>query len=236
MGALNDDVVGLLIKISSDSEDAQADIGKLRSKYDSELKAIESSGKTTFLSLGNSIGLSAEQMATMQVVLPAVGSAIATVTSAAIGLGAAIFQLAKNASDAGSQIHDLSEQTGLSATTISSIKFAADQSGSSIEEFAQGMTRFSRTVSDAAHGSDEAKEKLKRLGIDPQEALRDLDGALAKAFQKIYDSPAGVQQASVAMDAFGKTGDRLIPTINAAQGSLSGLIDRANEVGAVIDD
>src|SRR2546423_7256348 len=38
------------------------------------------------------------------------------------------------------------------------------------------------------------------------------------------------------MDAFGKTGDRLIPTINAAQGSLSGLIDRANEVGAVIDD
>jgi hypothetical protein len=158
------------------------------------------------------------------------------ITGAVTTVGIAVFDLAKETSDYGSIIHDLGEKTGLSAETISSIKFAADQSGSSIEDFSQGLVRFEKTVGEAARGSDEAKAKLIRLGIDPKAAINDLEGALGKAFKTIHDAPPGIRQTNAAMDAFGKSGASLIPTINAADGDLKKLVQTAKNLGVTFSD
>jgi hypothetical protein len=158
-------------------------------------------------------------------------------TAASAGIGTVIttgFMLAKSASEWGSEIHDASEQTGRSTEMISALKMATDQSGGSLSDLTAGFKIFSKTIGDAARGSDEAKDKLRRLGIDPQEAINDLDGALAKAFKTINDAPPGVKQTNAALDAFGRSGANLIPTIRSFDGDLAGLIKRAKELGVTL--
>lgn len=138
--------------------------------------------------------------------------AIALLGVGAISAGVALYGLAKSASDYGSEIFDASEKTGLSAETLSAFKLAADQSSSSLDEVTAGITKFSKTVGEAALGSDKAAEALTRLGIEPKKAIDDLDGALGDVFKRIAALPPGVQQSKAAMDAFGKSGANLLPT------------------------
>lgn len=162
--------------------------------------------------------------------------AIALVGTVAVGAGVALFGFAKAASDYGSEIFDASEKTGLSAETLSSFKLAADQSSSSLEQVTAGVTKFSKTVGEAALGSEEATAKLKRLGIEPQAAMKDLDGALGDVFKRIAALPPGVTQSKAAMDAFGKSGADLLPFIKSFNGDLPALIAKCKELGIVLTD
>lgn len=163
--------------------------------------------------------------------------AIAIVATTVAAAGLAIFELTKKAAEAALELEHMVEQTGLSAKTITSLKFAADESGKSIEGLGRGMKLFELTVAQAAQGSDKAGEALKRLGITSKEALQDLDGALAKVFKRIYEAPEGIEKVSLAADAFGKRiGPQLIPLIQAFHGNLGELIKRAEELGVTLDE
>jgi hypothetical protein len=228
------DSVELLFKIKADSSSAQSDIKKLRSVFEAETKAIERFGSDTFLKLGNSIGLTGGQMAGLAKAAPIAGAAIAAVAGTVAGLAAGLLSLVKATSDYGSAIHDSAEKTGLSTGFLSAYKLAADQSSGSMADLETAVKFFSKTVADAARGSDEAKDKLRRLGIDPQEAIKDLEGALAKAFKTIHDAPEGIEQTSAATDAFSRSGANLITTIKSFNGDVSEMIKRAKEVGAIL--
>lgn len=162
--------------------------------------------------------------------------AIALLGTVSVGAIAGLYGLAKAASDYGSEIFDASEKTGLSAETLSSFKLAADQSSSSLEQVTAGVTKFSKTVGEAALGSEEATAKLKRLGVEPQAAMKDLDGALATVFKRIVALPPGVTQSKAAMDAFGKSGADLLPFIKSFNGDLPALIAKCKELGIVLTD
>jgi hypothetical protein len=162
--------------------------------------------------------------------------AIGLLGTVAVGATVALFGLAKSASDYGSEIFDASEKTGLSAETLSSFKLAADQSSSSLEQVTSGVTKFTKTVGEAALGSEEAAAKLTRLGVDPQKAIKDLDGALGDVFKRIAALPPGVTQSKAAMDAFGKSGADLLPFIKSFNGDLPALIAHAKELGITLSD
>lgn len=230
------DTLGLLFKIRADSDQARAEMNKLRNAFDTDVKAIEKGGANAFLKLGESAGLSTSQMASLSKALPLVAVGITAVAAAATAAAVGLFALVKSASDYGSAIFDASQKTGVSTETLSALKFAADQSGSSMEELTAGIRIFSKTVGDAAKGSDEAKDKLKRLGIDPQEALKDLESALAKAFKTINEAPEGILQTNAALDAFGRSGANLIPTVQSFDGNLEVLISRAKDLGVTFDE
>src|SRR5262245_48814259 len=109
----------------------EAQVSKLTGGFKGLLSTFSADAKNSIgkvESLGGALGT----LATGPLGLAAGGfsAAAATVT----GLGAAIFAVAKKASDFGSTIHDVSQQTGLGAETVSALKYAADESGSSIEE------------------------------------------------------------------------------------------------------
>lgn len=230
------DSIGLLFKISADSDQARSEIAKLRRSFDDDIKAIEGGGKGAFLRIGEAAGLSTGQMAGLAKALPLVAGGIAVVAGAAVAAGAALFALTKSASDYGSAIFDASRKTGLSTEAISALKFAADQSGASMEQLTAGIKIFSKTVGDAANGSKEAAEKLKRLGIDPQEAIKDLEGALAKAFKTINAAPEGILRTNAALDAFGRSGAELIPTIESFDGDLNQLQRTVGDLGGLMSE
>lgn len=163
-----------------------------------------------------------------------VASSAAMVT-AITGIGTALFGLAKETAEYGSNIKDLADKTGVSTEALSALKVAADESGSSLEEVANKTVKFSKLVGDAAEGSKQAKESLIRLGVDPQEAMNDLDAALEKVFKRINDAKSGVEQTKLATEAFGKAGADIIPVIKSFNGNMGDLIDKAEKLGVVFD-
>lgn len=215
------DSLSLLFKINADSSGAKRELSNFRGDVAKEIAGITNEGNKLSSVIRTATGV-------------AVG--IGAIAGAAIGTGAAVFNLAKQTADLGSELFDASQKTGVGAEALSALKFAADQSGSSLGEVSKAVTLFSRTVAEAARGSDEAKDKLRRLGIDPQEAINDLQGALAKAFKTINDAPDGIKQTAAATDAFGRSGANIIPTIKSFDGDLAALIKRAKELGVVFTD
>lgn len=162
--------------------------------------------------------------------------AIVGIGSAAVVTGKALFDMAKEASDYGSEIADAEAKTGLTAESLSSLRYQAQLSGSDFGEVSGAISKFSKLVAEAARGSEEAKGKLKALGVDPQAAVKDLDGALTKVFATINDAKSGVEQMTAAQDAFGKSGANLIPLITSMDGDFAALKKRANELGIVLSE
>jgi hypothetical protein len=166
----------------------------------------------------------------------AAGGALAAIGTAAVTAAGSIFALTKQAAEYAGTIMDAMEMTGLGAETLTALDYAAKISGSSIEEVTKATIKFSRTIGEAAKGSKEAQDRLASLGINPQEALNDLDGALSKVFRRIMSLPPSVQRSTAAYEAFGKAGAKLLPMINTLDGDLEGFIEKAREVGVVMDD
>lgn len=212
--------IGLLFKIKADADQAKREMGSLRSVVQKEIAAV--TGSSGFGGIAS--------------VATAAVAGIAAVGGAAIAAGTAIFNLAKQSSDYGSEIFDASQKTGLSTVSLSALKLAADQSGASLSDVTRATTLLSRTVAEAARGSDEAAAKLKRLGVDPKEAIKDLDGTLSKVFKTINDAKTPIEQTAAATDAFGKSGAALIPVIKSFDGDMAVLVKRAKELGLALSE
>ncbi len=219
------DSVDLLFRIFADSDQAKTELKSFRGDVAKEIDAIKSN-------LVESTGAFGRFTAAAG---PA-GLAVAGVAAVATAGAGAIFTLAKNAADAGSKIYDLSRNTGVSATILSSLKVAADQSGESIEKVGLGLSLFNRLIGEANHGSKEATATLKRFGIDPQEALKNSEAALAQVIKRINELPPGIARANAARELFGRGGARLVSTLETVGGNLDEFIDKTRRLGVVIDD
>jgi hypothetical protein len=153
-----------------------------------------------------------------------IGSAIAGMGAAVVGIGAAVTAplalAAKAFADTGSQLHDLAAQTGLSVEQLSELKFAAEQSGASLEDVANAI------------------KMMQKNGFDARK-FDEIAGAIAA-----IEDPTKRTQA--ALDTFGKGGAKLIPMLKElqalrAQARSSGLIlstedaARADALGDAMD-
>lgn len=210
------DEIGLLFRLKGDSSDAVAALNRVQR----EQKDLETSTKglgSTFSSFAGPAAIAA--------------AGVTAVAAVAVSGTIALFKLAQSAAEFGSEIFRASEKTGLGAETLSSLKYAADQSGSSLETITAATARFAKIVGEAADGSDKAGAKLKKFGIDPQEAIVNLDGALEKVFKTIIEARPGVEQLTLAQIAFGRSGGDLIPVIKSFDGDMSKLIATAKELG-----
>lgn len=226
------DALSLLFRIKADDQ-ASPEIKKLRSTFDSETKAIESSGKSTFLKLGDTVGLTTTQMAGLAKALPLVGAAIAVVGGAAIAAGAAIFSLAKSTAEYGSVINDASLKTGLSAETLSGLDNQLKQSGASVEAFSRSVVFMQRYLEAAAEGGKEQIRILKALGIDPLKGLQDVEGAVRQLFLSLGKMEEG-QRNAVGSKILGRGFQELSVFVEDTKGDLDGVIATAREMGLVM--
>lgn len=131
----------------------------------------------------------------------------------------------------GSQLLDISGRTGASVEALSSLGYAAEQSGSSLEELEGGLKKQSKFLTEAAAGGKEQNEVLQRLGLtignlaklSPEDQFR-LIGQRLNAIQ----NPAA--KAATAMQIFGKSGANLLPVI----ADLANLEKRAQQLGLIV--
>lgn len=151
--------------------------------------------------------------------MPIVGAAAVGVTAvgtAVAGLGAALFNVTKNAAEFGSEIFDASQKTGLGAEALSSLKAAAETSGASFEQVTKAISKFA---------------------IGFKGSSQDLQSELGKVMERIANAKPGFEQLKLSADAFGKKlGPEMIPLIMEFRGNLGGLIERMKDLGVTIDD
>jgi hypothetical protein len=225
------DDVGLLFKFRADSRQAREEIGQFRRKVEQDVEAVESTGTRAFNSLGKAVGLNTTQMAGFRAALPGVAAGVGTVGTALLAASAAAFALVKNASDAGSVLFDLKAKTGLGAESLSTLKLAADQSGSSIEQASQAFVVYQKNLTEAARKGEAL------FGIDARRAVNDSEFAI-RALTELLNGPmpAGYNKTTLAAQLMGEAGANLIPTFDTLGGSFDKAIERARRLGVILTE
>lgn len=141
-------------------------------------------------------------------------------------LGLAVREFAK----AGSELKEMSERTGVAVETLSALKYAASQTGASMEALGKGMQMSQKLL-----GSSLGASVLGSLGLDAAKlkALSPEDQfiALADAVGKIPDQ---ADRAAAAMKIFGKGGAALLPMLNQGREGIAKLREEAVKLGLVM--
>ena len=136
----------------------------------------------------------------------------------------------KSAIDAGDQLNKLSQKVGISVEALSELKFAAELSDVSIEQFQVGMKGLNDTLTKANDVTSKEAQLLKALGVsakDPASALRQVADAFAAL-------PDGATKSTLAIELFGKAGMNLIPLLNGGSKAMDDAASSARKLGLVM--
>lgn len=130
-------------------------------------------------------------------------------------LGAPLVLAAKKFSDYGSELNDMSERTGVSTDALQELGYAARLSGAGMEDVEQGVKFMQKSLEAAAGGGKEAKEAFKELGLTAAELQKlSPEDQFAAVAEKLSAIEPAAKRTSVALQLFGKGGQRLIPMLN----------------------
>lgn len=164
--------------------------------------------------------------------------AVAGVVGVAAGAGLAA--MVRGAADATGELDDLGKRLGMSTRDLQAFRFAAVASGQSGETFTAAMVRLNRGMAEAAAGGNQDLASLfRRLGINLRGANGQIRSAaevmpqLAQAFMRNENAAARTRMAMV---AFGRSGEALLPMFTDGAEGLAKLTEMFRQYGYEFSD
>lgn len=157
----------------------------------------------------------------------AIGTGLAVAGTALAALTAKSIQAAGN-------LAEMSQKVGVSVESLSTLGFAAQQSGVEIEQLQGGLVKLAKNASDASQGIGTAKDAFAALGIEVTKADGSLKGTdellreIAGEFSKYED---GANKTALAVGIFGRAGAELIPLLNEGAQGIGALEEQARALG-----
>ncbi len=151
-------------------------------------------------------------------------------------LGAAGITAAINKSlEFADTLSELAKRTGMTTRATQELQFAFIQSGSNAKAYETVMGKFVQTLGDAANGSQQAVDALKRVGIT-QEDLKNqsVEQLYVRTSDAISKMTASTERASVANDIFGKSYKDAANAIGLSRQELDDMRKMAQATGAVL--
>jgi uncharacterized protein YeaO (DUF488 family) len=213
-----------------DDEFKKLNFGDFRKAYDDEMSRMEGGTKTAMLKIAQHFGIGAKGAAEFTQAAQTTAKGIAIVGAAAIGLGAALYALSKNATDLGSEIFDASVKLGFSAETLSTLKLSAESSGGSLESVSAALGIFNVNVSKAHQSGTQLNELFTKLGI----STTDNEKALRRSFEILAQETNATDKARLAKQLFGRSYQDLFGIIDATNGNLDEAIEKYREMDSLI--
>lgn len=143
--------------------------------------------------------------------LPAIGAGIA----AAFG-GISFAGIIKGSIGYADSLDELSQRTGVSVETLSSLRNAAELSGTSLEGVGKEVQKLTRNMTDAARGSATQVENFRALGVavtDNQGNLRSSSDVMLELARAVGELEDPTERVIAAQLAFGKSGGDLVPLL-----------------------
>jgi len=206
--------------------------GEVKYRLTLDAKPLNDGLKQASTELSKFGGSFASQLGPAGSILSAMGpygqvaaAGVGALATAGMAAGVAVAAAVNHLIDMADRLDELSSQTGMSAEELQQLGFAAKLSGSSLEEVASATNKMQKALI-------EGNTVFERLGLSaaklkaesPDQAFRDV----AEAIRQL---PTAAQQSAAAMEAFGKAGAALLPTINAG---LDEAAAKARELGIVL--
>ncbi len=138
----------------------------------------------------------------------------------------------------GSAINDTSAKIGINAEKLQELQYAGKLAGVMPETLTGGLTKLNKGLGEAAAGKNEELAKLlRRLGI----SLRDTNGQVRSAadiIPQLADAIARNEnpavRARMAVAAFGKSGQDLIPMLKDGSEGLANAANEAERLGIIL--
>lgn len=224
---------------------------------DVKFKATDSGFTSTVSKVKGSVKSMDDSVAkTATSVKTSFGSMVKAGAALAIGFGAikvaanaiaGTFATFKEALDLGGELNDLSSRTGETAGNLTILRRAFDNAGAGADKVGPAINRMQKFMVESTEGITANLDTLTKLklsfdqlkGKTPTEQMQ----MLAKA---ILEMPDPAQQATAAIQVFGRAGGELIPLFSNFSGEIEkavvqlgdmpGVMDRANEQFDAISD
>jgi lambda family phage tail tape measure protein len=107
---------------------------------------------------------------------------------------------------------DISDATGIALENVIAFGNAMSAAGGDANNADKALVTFYKNLQDMANGSDQAEEKLNKVGITMQD-LRNLseEELLQKAIDNLGSMKEGADRSAIAIDAFGKSFNTIDP-------------------------
>lgn len=158
---------------------------------------------------------------------------IATIAGTAItGAFTAIVMKTVNTGDA---LNDVSERTGVTVEHLSTLKYACEQNGTSLDTLETGLKFLTRTMNDASEGNVKAQGTFADLGVeylDAEGKLRPVDEVMKDVATSIAAMKNPAEQAATAMELFGaRSGTDLVPLLKQGGDGITEYQGKAKDLG-----
>ena len=143
------------------------------------------------------------------------------------------------AGEFGEAISKAAERTGMAASTLSVLHYAADVTGSDFDKLVSGVSKMGKNMGEAADGNKKLAAAFKAAGIDVAALVGKSDG-LDIAFQKLgktlsaTESPARRNQMMIAL--LGKAGSDSIPVLTDLALHFDTLKQKTIDSGRYLDE
>jgi len=156
-----------------------------------------------------------------------------SVGAAAAGIGVMI----KNTIDLADNLNDMSKRSGVSVEQLSTLKYAAENSGSSLDGLGTSLKFLNKNIFEASTGNKELGSAFSSLGI----TVKDAEGKLIQGDQALYQiadrfksMPDGPEKAALALQIFGRSGTEMIPMLNEGSEGILKMQQEAQNLGMQI--
>jgi len=169
----------------------------------------------------------------------AVGTKAAALATAAAIAAKAVGELGSAVSgalDVGTQLDNLSKKTGLSAETLSVLRYTAKLTGEDFESTARAVTKLDKSIAEAAAGNKEDAALFAQLGLNVKELATAPDGAevaMRKLGQALADT-SGPNKQGAAMKLLGRNGAETLPVLEELATNWDYFRSRAASAGELL--
>lgn len=142
------------------------------------------------------------------------------------GVADTFVEMVKGTAEAGNQILDLAEQTGVSAEALQRMGAAAKLEGLGVGDLAFSLRFLLRSMKAAKDGADEQATAFKKLGVevtDGRKHLRAVDAVFADVIAKYSVMPESAEKAALGFAIFGRAGGDMINVANNGTAALDAM-------------
>lgn len=177
--------------------------------------------------IGNALSSATSLLGNLPFMLAGIG------TAAVAGFGSMI----KETIDTAEHLEKMSQRVGVSVESLSTLRYAAQLSGTEISVLEKAIQRLSRNVYDAGRGIGEAKEAFLDMNINVNDTngnLRDAEELMKEVADRFATMKDGTEKTALALNIFGRAGADLIPMLNRGSGALNSMQQEARDLGIEI--
>jgi hypothetical protein len=162
--------------------------------------------------------------------LKAFGAGISSLGRKFMALGAAVtapmLLATKSWAESGAELARMSNRTGMAVEALSTLKFAAETTGTEFEAVETGIKRMQKAIYSVSQGGEGPAFLAAMLQLHPEDAI-------AAIADKLAGMTNPTERAAVALKIFGRGGTAMLPMLSRGSAGLAEFRKEAEAMGKI---